>query len=149
MLTRKEKHTIMSIFSNKKVKIAAIAAIDILTFVFTCEWMIFGILYMLVLHIFRDDPPKRLKAYSIVSVLSILTNTLFMLPLQAGPKVILYSIPWEYVITSSIAVSVSYFLFTSMYSGKKGRHPVFAKWFFYIFYPAHLLIIWIIKTALE
>lgn len=141
--------TIYDSDKSKKFKFAAIAAIDILTFVFTCEWMLFGIPFMLVLYAYRNDPPKRLKAYGILSLLNILTNVVFMLPLSESPKVILSSIPWVYVITSLIAVALSYFLFTVMYSGKKGGHPVFAKWFFYIFYPAHLLAIWIIKTALN
>ena len=29
-------------------------------------------------------------------------------------------------------------------SGKKGKHPLFGKWFFYVFYPLHYLIIWLV-----
>ena len=34
------------------------------------------------------------------------------------------------------------------YNGKKGRHPVFAKWFFYAFYPLHYLVIWLMIRCL-
>ena len=32
----------------------------------------------------------------------------------------------------------------TFYNGKKGKHPVFAKWFFYIVYPLHFTVIYIL-----
>jgi hypothetical protein len=40
-------------------------------------------------------------------------------------------------------------LFIILYNGKKGKHPNFAKWFFYIFYPLHYLRIFIVKIILD
>ena len=35
-----------------------------------------------------------------------------------------------------------------LYNGKRSRkHPAFSKWFFYIFYPAHLLVLGILRLA--
>ena len=34
---------------------------------------------------------------------------------------------------------------TVFYNGRKGKHPTFAKWFFYIFYPLHYFIIWVVE----
>lgn len=42
-----------------------------------------------------------------------------------------------------------YFFRTVFYSGKKGKHPVFSKWFFYIVYPAHLALIYILVLLLK
>ena len=36
-------------------------------------------------------------------------------------------------------------LLFSFYNGERGRHPVFNKWFFYIFYPAHLFVLGLIR----
>nr|WP_295277884.1 TraX family protein [uncultured Blautia sp.] len=36
-----------------------------------------------------------------------------------------------------------------LYNGKRSRkHPAFSKWFFYIFYPAHLLVLGILRLAI-
>lgn len=36
----------------------------------------------------------------------------------------------------------------SFYNGEKGKNDAFSKYFFYIFYPAHLLILWVIGRFL-
>ena len=41
--------------------------------------------------------------------------------------------------------AAAYVIMTVFYNGKKGKHPVFSKWFFYIFYPAHVLVIALLK----
>lgn len=41
--------------------------------------------------------------------------------------------------------SLPAFLLTGLYNGKKGRQP---RWFFYVFYPAHLLALWAVGRYL-
>ncbi|MCQ2972519.1 MAG: conjugal transfer protein TraX [archaeon] len=36
-----------------------------------------------------------------------------------------------------------------LYNGESGKKSAFNKWFFYIFYPGHLLIIGLIRLALH
>lgn len=36
----------------------------------------------------------------------------------------------------------------NFYNGKKGRYPTFSKWIFYVFYPMHLLVAYIIKLMI-
>ena len=47
-------------------------------------------------------------------------------------------------IAGTLSMFASYFFRTTFYNGKKGKHPVFAKWFFYIVYPLHFIVIYII-----
>lgn len=47
------------------------------------------------------------------------------------------------------ALMAAYLCMTVFYNGKKGRYPNFAKWFFYVFYPLHYLLIWMIQLTLE
>ena len=45
---------------------------------------------------------------------------------------------------AAAAICILYF-----YNGKRTRYfKTFSKWFFYIFYPAHLLVLWIIRISL-
>ena len=46
-------------------------------------------------------------------------------------------------------MTAAYLCMTVFYNGKKGKHPIFAKWFFYAFYPAHYMIIYAVKICLN
>lgn len=113
---------------KKWQKVILIALMILLGILITCEWMIFGELLILALHIFRDSPKKRLIAY---------TSLVFVWQLIA-----VFFNPLFDCIARFLVVMAAYALMTVFYSGKKGRFPKFSKWFFYIFYPAHYLIIY-------
>lgn len=102
------------------------------------DWLIFGVLFILVLHIFRDRPKARFIAYTALSLIHTLLN-LFSLGTVPTEKLLLY------MLVMFAAFLAAYLCMTVLYNGKKGRHPVFAKWFFYVFYPLHYLIIWAVK----
>lgn len=54
-----------------------------------------------------------------------------------------------YAALAMAAVGVAGFCVTVLYNGKRmEKGKTFSKWFFYIFYPAHLLIIGLIRIAL-
>ena len=104
-------------------------------------WGVFGIGYVLIWHVFRDDLKKRTVAYT---GLTLFYNSLTFIPQLLGDS------PYRgyELFGTSVrfaAMMLSYVLITFFYNGKKGKHPVFSKWFFYIFYPAHGLVIAIIK----
>ena len=46
-------------------------------------------------------------------------------------------------------VMLGYILMTVFCSGKKGKHPLFGKWFFYGFYPGHLLLLWAVAQLVR
>ena len=41
----------------------------------------------------------------------------------------------------------AYACMTVFYNGRRGKYPTFAKWFFYVFYPLHYLLIWLIARV--
>ena len=98
------------------------------------DWMYFTVLWILFFGIYRNDTKGKWISYYCIALSSmtivITTNILGGLPLwhnfwQAGllfPPFILM-----------------------LHNGEKGSNTPFHKWFFYIFYPLHLLIIGIIK----
>lgn len=123
-------------------RILLIVLCDAATVLLYADWLIFGVLFILFLHIFNDKPKARLIAYSVL----ILTHTLINLfSLGAVPtfKLILY------MLVMLIVFMMAYFCMTKLYNGKKGKHPNFAKWFFYVFYPLHYLIIFVVKIVLD
>ncbi|MBQ5310750.1 MAG: hypothetical protein ILP19_01745 [Oscillospiraceae bacterium] len=121
-------------------RIALIVLCDAVTVAISSDWMLFGVLFILFLHIFRDRPKQRLIAYSVLTALYFAPNLLSLGKVQTAN------------LLTGIAVMMSmfalaYFAMTVLYNGRKGRHPVFAKWFFYAFYPLHYLVIWLIAAC--
>ena len=98
------------------------------------DWMCFTVLWILFFGIYRNDNKRKWISYYCIALslmlMVITTNILGGSPLwhnfwQAGllfPPFILM-----------------------LHNGEKGSNTPFHKWFFYIFYPLHLLIIGIIK----
>lgn len=113
------------------VRIFLIILLDALTYVATIEWMVLGIPTILGLHIFREKPKARLIWFASMMLL----NSYISCSFTVGPE----------LFESMFFFMLSYFLITKCYNGKKGKHPTFAKWFFYGFYPLHLLLIYLVK----
>ncbi|MBQ8966735.1 TraX family protein [Ruminococcus sp.] len=106
------------------------------------DWMIFGVLFILVLHIFREKPKARCTAYSILALIHVLLNLPSLGSVPTGKLLI-------NMFVTLCMFAAAYLCMTVFYNGKKSSHPVFAKWFFYIFYPAHYLVIYLIKLCMD
>ncbi|MCR5660613.1 MAG: conjugal transfer protein TraX [bacterium] len=123
-------------------RIACIALCITASVLIFSEWFIFGILFILALHIFREQPKKRFLAYTILALAYCATN---LYPFGKVPA---------FKLAASIsamlaALMAAYCCMTALYNGGKGKHHVFAQWFFYIFYPLHYLIIWLAKMGID
>lgn len=92
-----------------------------------CEFGIFGILLMLSFYIFRDSKFKILY-YSLVCLLYLIIKTFLENSLII------------FVIFSGLFLCIPLFM---MDSGKKGKLNL--KYLFYVFYPSHLLILYLIE----
>lgn len=107
-----------------------------LTVLIFSDWLIFGVLLILFLHIFRDQPKARLTAYLLTTLAWLLTGFIGA-KFDAGF--------WLDKVLDFTVMMLAYFCMTTLYNGKKGRFPVFAKWFFYGFYPLHYFMIWTVS----
>lgn len=105
-----------------------------------CDWGYWCVLISFVFWKFRDKQILKWVLYALVSVSRIFVFTLFINPL-------LFNISYSFR-----PVHLDLFLIIPLialcYNGQRGRGGKFGKWFFYIFYPAHLLVIDIILVCL-
>lgn len=91
------------------------------------DWPVFDILYALFFFCYRDKPKDKWMAFSITTVCSFFFGGISFTGLyQLG----IFMVP---------------FLLHFCYNGKSGSRKPVHKWFFYIFYPAHLLLLGILK----
>ena len=98
------------------------------------DWSFMIPVWAIIFHVFRDDDRKRTLLFALVSVL---LQTMIWLPqydsfthfsFQLGTLLALIPI--------------------SMYNGQRGtvRHKEFNRWFFYIYYPVHMVLLLLIRA---
>lgn len=94
------------------------------------DWGITAPLWVLCFHLFRGNRARQMTAFALIAgvdlVQIVLTNLL--------DGFVWYLNLWE----------TGLFLFIPLmllYNGQRGGGSAFSKWFFYVFYPAHLLAI--------
>ena len=110
-------------------KILVVTAICLLSVI--GDWPVIDVFCALFFFVYRDNKQAKWLAYSIT-----------MLSMCIG----------SFIVDRQSIFNIGVFMIPPMleccYNGKSGsRNPVH-KWFFYIFYPAHLLILAIIKLVL-
>ena len=102
------------------------------------DWAIFAPFMVLFFYFFREDRRRLLIFYSLASAIVVITDITVLIVRHY----LWYQELWQ----------LGMFLFIPLvllYKGEPGsRHP-FHKWFFYIFYPAHLLLLWGIAKTLS
>lgn len=92
------------------------------------DWAVFDVLLPLFFFVFRGDERKKWTAYLLTAV------PLAGIPLLIDGTASLYMV-------GVFAVP----LLLRLYNGENGHQSPFSKWFFYVFYPAHLLLLWWLK----
>ena len=112
------------------LRIGAVILLDALTAVLGIEWLGFGIPIILGYHIFREKPKIRFIWFTVLILI------------WSAVQFIAGGVSLPYALCMVFFTELSFFIVTMCCNGKKGSHPTFSKWFFYIFYPAHLLVIW-------
>ena len=122
---------------TKKKRILLVILLEAASLLIMSDWLIFGGLFILFLHIYRDEPKKRFVSYTVTAAVWKGTEIIFEIVNGSLTAASLLDNMLDFT-----AVMLAYLLMTTFYSGKKGKHPVFSKWFFYIFYPLHYMIIY-------
>ena len=98
------------------------------------DWAYFDILFALTAHVWHDDTKKRWTVHTLICVLNIALTAGSMI--SRGKPVFYAAFELGMLLVAS--------MFIYLYNGKRGSGKAFHKWFFYVFYPLHMLVLWII-----
>ena len=101
------------------------------------DWGIFGPLFVLAFYVYRNNRKWQLRCFIAISSGMVVLSTAFCIANDYH----WYGELWQLGLFLFIPV-----LF--LYNGKTGSRAPFHKWFFYVFYPLHMLIFWMIKWKL-
>ncbi|MDE5892546.1 MAG: conjugal transfer protein TraX [Acetatifactor sp.] len=99
------------------------------------DWGVFDVLYPLVLFSYRDQPKKKWFWFSVIT----LVGNAFVIVLGRG------SVVWTCYTWGVFMVPL---LMQFCYNGQGGSKKLIHKWFFYIFYPLHLLVLGVLQMVL-
>ena len=108
-----------------------------------CDWALMAAIFTILFANYKDSRKNMTISYVFAFILFGAFNTMNYLyvPGLSTAEAILHGA------ISAVPILVSGFVIMNMYNGKraeKGRN--FSKWFFYAFYPGHLLVLWLIKN---
>lgn len=127
--------SLMLLHSKQKLllRLALVAGCMGLSLLLKTEWAVGGIAVILCFDLLRDRPVPRLAAYAGIMIAAWLVTS-------SG------TVSWNSVKMFLLPCLISGIAVTCFYNGKKGRFPRFSKWFFYIWYPLHLLFYYVLEV---
>jgi len=128
---------IWDIENHKRDKIIAVLALGVIAESCYTDYGIYGVVMILAFYIFKENKIKTVISQSVIYVLFNVPQILLYIYKLPGAKV---ELVWFIQALSLLAL-----LFIFRYNGKKGKD---LKFFFYAFYPVHLLIIGLIKILM-
>lgn len=107
------------------LRIFLMIACVLATLLFQSEWLVFAPIIIMLFYFLREKPLWRLLAYTLVMICHhwILMGGLYR---------------WQMILATILPVII----ITFFYNGKKGSDSKFNKYFFYVFYPGHLWLIY-------
>ncbi|MEG1292112.1 MAG: TraX family protein [Lachnospiraceae bacterium] len=123
---------------NKLYQVVVITIAFILSFY--CDWPLLAPVLTLLLYWAKKSPSMKVISQCIFIVV------FWFFQFLDGQEVFSVAINLLYSMLSIIGVVIAFVILNLFYNGKlKRNRRAFSKWFFYLFYPLHLIIIGIVE----
>ena len=108
------------------------------------DWAILAPVFTIWFYAGWGNRKRMITAYGVGAVLFVLFNYgSYAEKMAAGPAMV-------HALLSAAGIVASGIIILNFYNGKNSeKAPKFSKWFFYIFYPAHLLILSIVRIIVQ
>ncbi len=119
--------------TKKTIAIAALCVISIIG-----DWAIFGVMWILFFGVYHGNLKAQLRSYYLLAFLSIASIIVNNFNGLISGEIPVYALFWQLGLLAAPMLLLTY-------NGERGSGKAVHKWFFYIFYPAHLAILCIIK----
>jgi len=113
------------------LKLAALAACCALAY--TANWNFVAVLWIAGFGLFRGNLKKQIISFCVIGIVCHLTPVCLRLFINNN-----FNLPWHQF---GIFLAIPFFI---AYSGKLGVKSKIMAWSFYIFYPAHLIILYLL-----
>ncbi|MBQ1712574.1 MAG: hypothetical protein II024_05030 [Firmicutes bacterium] len=102
------------------------------------DWSYMGILFALAAHIWHDNKTVRWSLHTLICLVFLFIET---------SKALSYGWPWWTQMFQAGTLMVAPMMLY-LYNGESGSKAPFHKWFFYVFYPLHMLMLWYLRFVL-
>ena len=112
------------------LRLLAIAGLIGFSRLILAEWYVCGIVLILAFDLLREKPLLRLAVFEVLMFLTMMYQTMYFPDARTFLR--------YYVAPMAAGIVITFF-----YNGKQGKFPAFSKYFFYIWYPLHLLLQWL------
>lgn len=100
------------------------------------NWNYVGVLWVVVFGVFHGDRRKQFLCFALIGLLFHVLPTFMDFGFSHD------GYPHWYQLGIFLAIPLLW-----MYRGERGRSSRFMSWFFYVFYPAHFVLIYILKQG--
>lgn len=113
------------------IKVALLLTIFLLSLILNIDYGLIGVLIIICFYLFRNNKIKRSILFSLLVIIS------YGITYYQSPE-------FSYII--NLFATLSSLIFINLYNNKQGPK---LKYLFYIYYPLHLYILWIIQLLIK
>ncbi len=109
-----------------------------------CDWPVMAPMFTILFWKHRNEAEGTKRAYMI-------SGSAFVLATLLNNEAAGYSLIWSLLqsLLASCGIWLSMLVILKLYNGKRAEHGrTFSKWFFYVYYPGHLLVLGLLRLWL-
>ncbi len=117
-------------------------------FTVICDWALILAIAAILFKKSESQPRKQAAAYGIIAALFWVLNVPGYAAQIHAPYPFLSGYAAVHSFYAVLGIIASGVITLRLYNGKKSeKYRIFNKWFFYIYYPAHLFVLWLIRIT--